>query len=57
MEGRGMLRALRDDMREGKTVDFLLQHAEVKEIPTDEFAKRHGGRLGPDESAVPEESS
>ncbi len=41
MEERGMLRALRDDMRESKTEDFLVQHAQVKEIPPEEFAKKH----------------
>jgi trigger factor len=42
MEERGMLRALRDDMREGKTMEFLLDHAELKEVPSEEFATRHG---------------
>jgi FKBP-type peptidyl-prolyl cis-trans isomerase (trigger factor) len=41
MEERGMLRALRDDIRESKTEDFLVQHAHIKEIPPEEFAKKH----------------
>jgi hypothetical protein len=36
-----MLRALRDDLRESKTEDFLVQHAHIKEIPPEEFAKKH----------------
>lgn len=42
MEERGMVRALRDDMRESKATDFLVENAEVTEIPPEEFAKRHG---------------
>ena len=41
LEGRGMVRALRDDMRESKTVDFLVQQGRVSEIPAEEFARRH----------------
>jgi len=41
LEERGMLRSLRDDMREGKTVDFLVENAEVKEISPEEFQRRH----------------
>ena len=48
MEERGMVRALRDDMREGKTVDLLIENARIKEVPPDEFARRHGQ---PDDSA------
>ena len=33
-----MLRALRDDMRESKTLDFLLENAEVSEVPPEKFA-------------------
>ncbi len=38
MEKRGMARALRDDMREAKTLDFLLEHAEIEEVPPEQFA-------------------
>ncbi len=41
MEERGMLRSLRDDMRESKTLDFLAENAEVEEISPEEFSKRH----------------
>jgi len=37
-----MVRALRDDMREGKTVDFLVENGHIKEIAPDEFARRYG---------------
>jgi trigger factor len=50
MEKRGMLRALREDMREGKATDFLLENAEVHEIPPEEFRKRHGGERAEDKS-------
>jgi len=43
MEERGMLRTLRDDMRESRTVEFLLENGEVKEISPEEFSARHGG--------------
>ncbi len=44
MEERGMVRALRDDMRENKTIDFLMENAHVEEISSDEFLKRYGGQ-------------
>ena len=42
MEGRGMVRAMREEMSEGKTVEFLLENASTTELPPDEFARRHG---------------
>jgi trigger factor len=42
MDERGMTRALRDDMRESKTIGLLLENGEVREMPPDEFARRHG---------------
>lgn len=42
LEERGMLRSLRDDMRESKTLDLLVESAHVKEISAEEFSKRHG---------------
>ncbi len=41
LEERGMLRSLRDDMRESKTLDFLAENAQVKEISAEEFSRRH----------------
>jgi trigger factor len=41
LEERGMLRSLRDDMRESKTLDFLAEHAHVTEISPEEFSRRH----------------
>jgi trigger factor len=41
MEERGMLRSLRDDMRESKTLDFLVANARVQEISAEEFSRRH----------------
>jgi trigger factor len=49
LEERGMVRELRDDMRESKTLDFLIENARIKEVPTDEFARRHGQ---PDDSGA-----
>ncbi len=49
MEERGMVRALRDDMRESKTIDSLMESADVAEIPSDEFLRRHGGAVEPAE--------
>jgi trigger factor len=54
MEERGMLRSLRDDMRESKTADFLVENAVMKDIPPDEFAERYGEGRGPE---GPEEAS
>jgi len=51
MEERGMVRALRDDMRESKTEDFLVQHGHVKEISAEEFARKHGH---PEVTATPD---
>lgn len=42
MEEKGMVRALRDDMRETKTLDLLMENAELKDLPPDEFAARYG---------------
>ncbi len=42
MEERGMVRALREDMRESKTMDFLIENAAVEEIAPEEFQRRHG---------------
>ena len=39
-----MVRALRDDMRENKTIDFLMENAHVEEISSDEFLKRYWGQ-------------
>jgi hypothetical protein len=47
MEQRGMIRALRDDMRQGKTEDFLVEHGHIKEIPPEEFSRRYGRQEGP----------
>ena len=44
LEERGMLRSLRDDMRESKTLDLMVQNAHVKEISPEEFSKRHGAQ-------------
>jgi FKBP-type peptidyl-prolyl cis-trans isomerase (trigger factor) len=54
MEERGMVRALRDDMRESKATDFLVENAEVTEIPPEEFAKRHGAE-GPADASGEED--
>ncbi|MHC4479681.1 MAG: trigger factor [Planctomycetota bacterium] len=48
MEERGMVRALRDEIRERKTVDFLLEDAKVKEIPPDQFARRYASEEAPE---------
>ena len=53
MEERGMIRALRDDMRESKTEDFLAEHGRVTEIPPDEFAKRHAHAEMPEVEEAP----
>ncbi len=42
LEEQGMVRALRDDMRESKTLDFLIENAEVREIPVEEFQQKYG---------------
>jgi trigger factor len=42
MEERGMVRALRRDMREGKTLEFLLENAHVEEIESEKFMERYG---------------
>jgi len=42
MDERGILRSLREDMRESKVTEFLLEKAEVEEISPEEFGKRHG---------------
>lgn len=48
MEERGMVRAFRDDMRESKTLDLLVENAQVNEVSPEEFAKRHGGEREPE---------
>ena len=62
MEKRGMLRALRDDMRESKTLDFLLENAEVSEVDPAKFAPpaeepAEAPAEAEAEEAAPEESS
>ncbi len=42
LEERGMLRSLRADMREAKTLEFLVEKAQIEEVSAQEFQKRHG---------------
>jgi len=42
MEERGMVRELRADMRESRTIDFLIEHARIREVAQAESAGRHG---------------
>jgi len=42
LEQRGMLSTMRNDMRESKTLEFLKQNAEIKEIAPEEFAGKYG---------------
>ncbi len=42
LEQRGAIRTLRGDMREDKTLDFLAESAEIKEIAPDEFSRKYG---------------
>jgi FKBP-type peptidyl-prolyl cis-trans isomerase (trigger factor) len=50
LEEQGMLRTLRDDMRESKTLDFLIENAEVQEIPVEQFQEKYGApQAGPEQ--------
>ncbi len=42
LEERGIVRSLRDDLREEKTLESLLEASEVTEIPAEEFGRRYG---------------
>jgi trigger factor len=42
LEERGVVRSLRDDLREEKTLEFLLEGSQVTEIPPEEFGRRYG---------------
>jgi len=56
LEQQGYVKSLRDDMRESKTVDLLLEHAEVSEIPLEEYERKHGAKQAGDaRSAVVKE--
>jgi trigger factor len=48
MEERGMLRTLRDDMREARVIDFLLESAKVTEVSPEEFRATRGGAAEPE---------
>ena len=43
LEEQGVVRTLRNDIRESKTLEFLADNAEIKEIPAEEFAQKYGG--------------
>ncbi len=52
LEEQGIVRTLRNDIREGKTVEFLAENAEIEEIPAEEFAQKYGDeRPGPEQAA------
>ncbi|MFO7958500.1 MAG: trigger factor [Candidatus Brocadiia bacterium] len=42
LEERGMLRTMRNDMRESKTLEFLKENAEIKEMAPEEFSEKYG---------------
>jgi trigger factor len=49
LEERGMVASLRRDMRQSKTMEFLLEHAEIEEVPPEEYQQRHRDRLAAEE--------
>lgn len=50
LEDRGMLRSLRDDMREEQTIEFLLETAKVKELSDDDWRAKYGASPGSEDS-------
>lgn len=53
LEERGMLRTMRNDMRESKTLEFLKENAEIKEMAPEEFSEKYGEQ----DTAAPEQTS